>query len=84
MMDRFTYSETDKDCISASLPNLINITNSIETGDWSTLLNLCKAKMRYSLHASSLNDYLKSNMIPQGLRIQKAPIMFKYNESFNF
>lgn len=34
------------------------------------------------LHASSLNDYIKNNMIPRGLRFQKGPAMFQDNDTF--
>lgn len=39
--------------------------------------------MRYTLHVSSLNDYIKSNMFPQRLCIQKGPAMFRDNDAFN-
>lgn len=82
-MEKFTYSDAERERITASVPSLLNLSGNLDNGDWSSLLNLCKSRSRYTVHASSLNDYLKSEMIPRGLRIQKGPAMFKDNPSFN-
>lgn len=67
---------------STSAPSLLGENGDIETGDWATLLNAYRNKAKYKIHASSLNDYLRANMIPRGLRIQKGPEMFKSNDTF--
>lgn len=82
-MESFTYSDAKKDLITSSIPTLMSITGSFEFGDWTTLSSLIKTQTRYTLHASSLNEYLKANMIPRGLRIQKGLAMFKDDEAFN-
>lgn len=83
IMETFAYTDEERDRISANAPSLLNLTNSLDNGDWTSLLNLYKNKARYTIHASSLNDYLKSEMIPRGLHIQKGPAVFRDNSSFN-
>lgn len=81
-MEKFTYSKAERDRITSNACSLLGDNGDIETGDWATLLNAHRNKAKYNIHASSLNDYLKANMIPRGLRIQKGPEMFKSNDTF--
>lgn len=60
----------------------MNVIRNTEVGDLANLANQLKTKARYILHASSLNDYIKANMIPRGLRIQKVHAMFRDDEAF--
>lgn len=82
-MEKFAYTDEERDRISANTPRLLNLTGNLDNGDWASLLNLSKIKARYNIHASSLNDYIKSDMIPRGLRLQKGPTMFWDIPSFN-
>lgn len=77
------YSEGECDRISANTPCLLNSTRQFKPGDWFTLLDLSKSKACFTVHASSLNNYLRVNMIPRGLRVQKGPAMFREDQAFN-
>lgn len=80
-MERYAFSDADRDRILEGAPSLMNIQN--ENNDkWMELSFLHKKKVRFSLHVASLTDYCKADFIPCGLRVQKGPAMFRNDEQF--
>lgn len=81
-MERYTYSDAERDKILGSALTLFRSTFDDINDEWSTLAQMRKKKLRFSLHATSLTDYWKNDIIPRGLRVQKGLAMFKSDQSF--
>lgn len=80
-MERYAFTDADRDRILEGVPSLMTILNE-NNDNWLELSFLQKKKMRFGLHAASLTDYCKADIIPRGLRIQKGPAMFRSDEQF--
>lgn len=80
-MDRHAYTDADRDRILEGMPSLIDTPSELND-NWMELSFLHMKKARFNLHAASLTDYCKAEMIPRGLRVQKGPAMFTSDEQF--